>query len=54
MASIAKEKYLKLLANKGERLVSGSDDSTLCIWEFPKTSIFNLYILEPINRMSGH
>ena len=56
MASVAREKYNTILAGKSERLVSGSDDQTLCIWEYPKTStliLIHIHI-EPINRMAGH
>jgi len=46
MAQIAKERYEKALGGRGERLVSGSDDGTLCLWEHPKT--------RPITKMTGH
>jgi ribosome assembly protein 4 len=46
MAVVAKEKYHKALAGKGERLVSGSDDCTLYLWEPPRN--------KPIARMTGH
>ena len=42
MASVAREKYNTMLAGKSERLVSGSDDQTLCIWEYPKTSTLTI------------
>lgn len=46
MAAVAKERYHKALAGKGERLVSGSDDCTLFLWEPPKA--------KPVARMTGH
>jgi ribosome assembly protein 4 len=43
----AKERYEAALAGKKERLVTGSDDFTLCLWE-PSTS------KTPLARMTGH
>lgn len=42
---LAKTRYEKILG-KGERLVSGSDDMTLCLWELGST--------KPKFRMTGH
>jgi len=43
----AKERYLAAKGAGGERLVTGSDDFTLCLWE-PGSS------KTPIARMTGH
>ena len=43
----AEERYLKLKGPKDERLVSGSDDFTLFMWD-PKNK------KESVRRMTGH
>jgi ribosome assembly protein 4 len=43
----AYEKYLAVKGSRAERLVSGSDDCTLFLWE-PATSE------KPVTRMTGH
>lgn len=44
---MAKERYEKVLKGNTEKLISGSDDFTLFLWD-PTTS------KQPINRMTGH
>ena len=44
---IAYDKYLEIIGNEGEKLVSCSDDFTLFLWNPSKTK-------EPICRMTGH
>jgi len=43
----ALERYNKARDPKGEKLVSGSDDNTMMMWQ-PKISN------KPLNRMTGH
>jgi ribosome assembly protein 4 len=47
MKAYALERYEKIRDNKGEKLVSGSDDNTMMMWE-PKTQN------KPIQRLTGH
>lgn len=47
MKDYAVERYNKVKDPNGERLVSGSDDNTMIMWQ-PKQSD------KPINRLTGH
>lgn len=47
MKAYAQERYNKIRDPKGEKLVSGSDDNTMMMWE-PKTQN------KPIQRLTGH
>jgi len=47
MKEYAMERYNKAKDNRGEILVSGSDDNTMIMWE-PKTSV------KPLQRLTGH
>jgi len=47
MKKYAIERYEKVKEDKGERLVSGSDDFTLIMWQ-PKQGN------KPVKRMTGH
>uniref|UniRef100_A0A146LXZ6 Notchless 1 n=2 Tax=Lygus hesperus TaxID=30085 RepID=A0A146LXZ6_LYGHE len=47
MPKAAKDRYDQIVAGSGERLVSGSDDFTLYLWNPEKDS-------KPIARMTGH
>ncbi|KAH6766752.1 WD-40 repeat family protein / notchless protein [Perilla frutescens var. hirtella] len=47
MKQAALERYTKMKGNSNERLVSGSDDFTMFLWEPAKSKT-------PINRMTGH
>jgi ribosome assembly protein 4 len=47
LQKIALERYKKAKGDKGERLVSASDDHTLYLWDPIRST-------KPVNRMTGH
>lgn len=47
MKEYAQQRYDKAKDQRGERLVSGSDDNTMIMWEPTKSS-------KPLQRMTGH
>jgi WD40 repeat protein len=47
LKAYAQERYNKAIDSKGEKLVSGSDDNTMMMWQ-PKTGN------KPVARLTGH
>jgi len=47
MKAYALERYNKARDPSGEKLVSGSDDNTMIMWQPKKSN-------KPINRLTGH
>ena len=54
--SLAKARYLAVIANQPETLITGSDDHTLFLWPDQASSSFSIAATpkKPIARLTGH
>lgn len=54
--SLAKARYLAVIANQPETLITGSDDHTLFLWPDQAASSFSVASTpkKPVARLTGH